>query len=141
MNRWKSLVITLLICMCPLLADDDEPVVSNIAILTVDDTNFNQILKSNKPVVIDVSASWCGPCKTMAPNFQKAANRIGEICIFAKIDVDVSKALATTRLKVRSIPTLLFFNNGEEVGRVMGAKNESEIVGLVQKYFNIRLPQ
>ncbi|MDX2010399.1 MAG: thioredoxin [Myxococcaceae bacterium] len=71
-------------------------------------------------VLVDFGADWCAPCRTLAPTFEKAAQQYGEKLTFAKVDIDEEPELAQS-LHIHSIPTLIAFENGQEVGRLSGA--------------------
>ena len=78
-----------------------------------------KVLKSNQPVVVDFFATWCGPCKMLAPTIEKlSANYSGKAGVF-KIDTDKGQKLAT-RFGIRGVPTLIFFKNGKEATRIVG---------------------
>lgn len=86
----------------------------------VSESNFqHEVLEANKPVVVDFWASWCRPCLMMAPIFEEFANQYHDKMVFAKLNTDENQELAT-RLGIQGIPTLIFFNNGHEVDRVVG---------------------
>jgi thioredoxin 1 len=77
-------------------------------------------------LVIDFYADWCGPCKMMAPAFEEAAGKYEGKIVFAKVNIDEQRKLAVAN-KVMSIPTLLFFKNGEVADRVVGVIDEATL--------------
>ncbi len=92
-------------------------------IIQVSEKNFQQdVLGAKKPVVVDFWASWCRPCLMMAPIFEDFANQYRDKMVFAKLNTDENQELAT-RLGIQGIPTLIFFNNGHEVDRVVGLES------------------
>ncbi|MEZ5650908.1 MAG: thioredoxin TrxC [Burkholderiaceae bacterium] len=95
--------------------------------LELTDGDFDAVLsRTALPVVVDFWASWCGPCKMMAPHFAKAAEAMRGRVQFVKVDTDANPALAS-RFGIRSIPTLALFQNGREVKRSAGAMSEGQI--------------
>jgi len=86
----------------------------------VDDAGFAAQLKGDLPLLLDVWADWCGPCKAFAPTFEQAAARLNGKCRLAKLDSEANQHLAG-RLGIRSIPTLILFKEGREVSRQSGA--------------------
>jgi thioredoxin 2 len=84
------------------------------------------------PVVVDFWAEWCGPCKMMAPNFAAAATRLPRVR-FVKVDSDQAP-LASARLNIRSIPTMVLFRAGEELARVSGALPATALVSWIQSH-------
>lgn len=92
-------------------------------VLVITKENYEQeVLNSDKPVVIDFWATWCGPCKNFAPVFEKMAESNDSVK-FAKVDVDAEQELAA-RFGVRGIPYIALINKGERVGAKTGAMNE-----------------
>ena len=84
------------------------------------DQNFEElVLKSDKPVVVDFWAVWCGPCRMVAPVMDQLEKKYGDKIIVAKLDVDKEQKYAG-EYGVRNIPTILVFQNGEAIGRQVG---------------------
>lgn len=100
----------------------------NSATVTVTDGSFDSdVLKSNTPVLVDFWATWCGPCKMIAPVLEElAAEKAGELTI-AKLDVDANPE-TMRNFQVQSIPTLILFKDGEPVKRLVGAKGKAALL-------------
>jgi thioredoxin 2 len=106
-------------CGAPLLAG--TPIV-------LDDSRFERfVARSDLPVVVDFWASWCGPCRAMAPQFEQAARQLKGEAVFAKVDSDANPTLSS-RFRIRSIPTMVMLRNGTEVKRQSGALQAPHIV-------------
>lgn len=91
---------------------------------TVSDNNFEDVvLKSDKPVLVDFFAEWCGPCKAMAPALDQVAEDLKDSVKVVKVDVDQSPAIAQ-QYNVRAMPTLLIFRNGEVAAQHVGAMTQ-----------------
>lgn len=89
--------------------------------INIDDRTFDQIISNtDKTVLVDFSAEWCGPCKTMTPVVNQLAEKLQHIAIVGKLDVDTNPE-TTARYGVRNMPTFLIFKNGELADRVIGA--------------------
>ena len=97
----------------------------------VTDADFKEkVLEAATPVMVDFYAQWCGPCKMLAPVIdQLATEQEGKAAVY-KVDVDEAGETAQA-YRVMNIPTLIFFKNGEEVKRVVGAVAKSEIEGIL----------
>jgi len=89
------------------------------------------LLRKGKPVVVDFWANWCAPCHAMTPVIRRLSKEFDEKVIFAKVDVDNNRDLAT-QFNVRSVPTLVFFRNGKEWDRLTGAKNHKEVRKVIE---------
>ncbi len=94
----------------------------------LDDRNFDRhVAQGSLPVVVDFWAPWCAPCRTMAPAFEEAAQRMEPAARFAKLNTDEAQATAA-RYGIRSIPTLIVFRGGREVARQSGAMGADALV-------------
>ncbi len=92
------------------------------------DQNFEEeILKSDKPALVDFFADWCGPCQMMAPTIEEVAKEMDGKAKVAKLDVDANPETAG-KYQVSSIPTLIFFKGGKEVDRVMGVQSKEDLI-------------
>ncbi len=97
-----------------------------LAPIELNEENFSQfIAHSDLPVLIDLWAEWCGPCKMMAPHFAQVAAQNAQV-IFAKIDTEKSPRLSSA-FNVRSIPTLVLMNKTHEIARISGALRSTEL--------------
>ena len=90
-----------------------------------------QIAKSDIPVLVDVWAPWCGPCKVMGPQFEAAARQVEPALRLVKLNSDDNQELST-RLGIRSIPTMILFKGGREVARKSGAMTRKDILEWVE---------
>ena len=89
--------------------------------------NFDSIINSEKPVLIDFFATWCGPCKTLAPILKQVKDNLGERITILKIDVDKNQQLAS-QYQVRGVPTMILFQNGKQLWRQSGVLSKEEII-------------
>jgi len=101
--------------------------------LEFNDANFDELaLKSDKPVVIDLWAVWCGPCRHLAPHIEEMAAEYEGKAVIGKLDVD-SNPNTPARFGVRNIPTVLFLKNGEIVDKQVGVVPKAVLVGKLEK--------
>ena len=94
--------------------------------LTVTDSNFKDILAAGKPVMVDFWATWCGPCRAIAPVVEELASEYEGRAVIAKCNVDECQTVPF-QYGIRNIPTLLFFKDGQLLDRVVGAAPKAEI--------------
>ena len=88
--------------------------------------NIDEVLASAQPVVIDFWATWCGPCRMLTPTVEEIAAEYNGKAIVAKCNVDDADDVAM-RFRIRNIPTVLFFKNGEVVDRTVGVVSKQEL--------------
>ncbi|HEY5103685.1 MAG TPA: thioredoxin [Acidimicrobiales bacterium] len=97
-------------------------------ITTLTDATFDEVIgSSEKPILVDFWAEWCGPCKMIAPILEEFATEQSDKFVIGKLDVDVNVATAT-KFSVMSIPTLLLFKDGEVIARLVGAKPKGALL-------------
>lgn len=88
--------------------------------------------KNDMPVVVDFWASWCGPCKAMAPSYEQVAGKMKNQALFAKVNTEQAQQLGA-QLNIRSIPTLAVFRHGKEVDRIAGALPANQLQQWIQQ--------
>ena len=91
-----------------------------------------EVLKSDIPVLVDFWAEWCGPCKAIAPILDEICNHFGDKVVIGKVNVDEVKQ-TPVKYGIRSIPTLLFFSNGEIVKQEVGLQSEQTLIDNVNQ--------
>ncbi|MFN2394650.1 MAG: thioredoxin [Bacteroidales bacterium] len=100
--------------------------------LELTDSNFDElVLKSDKPVLVDFWAEWCGPCRMVAPIVSEIATEYDGKAVVGKLDVDSNPGIAT-RFGIRNIPTILFFKDGEVADKQVGAVPKSVLTSKIE---------
>jgi thioredoxin 1 len=97
--------------------------------------NFNQIIQSDKPVLVDFFATWCGPCQMLAPILKEVKANLGERISIIKIDVDKNQAVAA-QYQVRGVPTMILFQNGKQLWRQSGVISKEDIIKIIVEKSN-----
>lgn len=98
------------------------------------DQNFDeQVLKSNKPVLVDFWAPWCAPCRMIAPSVEAVAAEYADRASVGKVNVDDNQSVAS-RFNIRGIPTLLLFKNGQVAEQIVGATSKDNITKMIEKH-------
>jgi thioredoxin 1 len=103
------------------------------AIFIQDETEFDSLLTAESLLVVDCTATWCGPCKLVAPLIDKLADDFSDRAKIMKLDIDENKSIAK-RFGLRSIPAVMFFKQGELVETLVGVKPYEEFKSTVEKH-------
>ncbi|GIO33831.1 MULTISPECIES: thioredoxin [Paenibacillus] len=104
-----------------------------MAIVNVTDQSFNAEIEGQGTVLVDFWAPWCGPCKMIAPILDELSNEMGDAVKIAKLNVDENPETAS-RFGVMSIPTLIFFKDGQPVDKVVGLNSKENLKNIISKH-------
>ncbi|MBY0271838.1 MAG: thioredoxin [Alphaproteobacteria bacterium] len=103
-----------------------------MGILKITDQSFNSdVMKSDKPVLVDFWAEWCGPCRMIAPILEEVAEELGDTAVISKLNIDENPETPAL-LGVRSIPTLMIFKDGKMVGTKVGVQSKAALIDWVK---------
>jgi len=102
-------------------------------ILEIEDNTFeDEVMKAKQPVMVDFWAPWCGPCKALSPVIEELAGTFGDRIKFTKCNVD-DNPITPSKFGIRSIPTLIFFKNGQVMDQIIGAVAKSKLENAINK--------
>lgn len=93
-------------------------------------SSFSNIINSEKPVLIDFFATWCGPCQALAPVLKEVKESLGDRISIIKIDVDKNQEIAS-KYQVKGVPTMLIFQNGKQLWRQSGVLSKEQIIKVI----------
>lgn len=103
-------------------------------VIAVTEQNFKStVIESDKPVIVDFWAEWCGPCKKLSPIIEEIAGEYGDKAIVASVDVDSERTLGAM-FQIMSIPSVLIFKNGQKVDEFVGLRPKAEIVAKLEQH-------
>jgi thioredoxin 1 len=117
----------------PAPTGEEKPVASDRILVLTDDNFDEEIRQHGEPVLVDFWASWCAPCKQIAPALEELADEMSGKAVVAKVDVDQNGDL-TNRFGIRSIPTLVLFKAGRVVDQVIGAVPKDQLRTMMEKH-------
>ena len=104
-----------------------------MSVFKITTENFEkEVLGSNKPVLVDFYATWCGPCKMLSPVVDQLAEELGDRVAVGKVNIDEEMAL-TEKFNIMSVPTLMVFKNGKAVGQSVGFVPKEQIKKMIEK--------
>lgn len=103
---------------------------------TITSENFDKMIQTEDGIVIDCYAPWCGPCVRMGPIFDKAFHNFNNQCEFGKLEIGQNQEVAE-KLNIHSIPTFVYFKNGQEVGRSVGQKSYNQLCDELNQYLHV----
>jgi thioredoxin 1 len=95
-------------------------------------SNFDKLIQSEKPILVDFFASWCGPCQMLSPILKEVKEQLGEQISIIKIDVDKNQQVAS-QYQVRGVPTMILFQNGKQLWRQSGVVDKNAIIKIISE--------
>ena len=98
-------------------------------------SNFDTLIKSEKPILIDFFATWCGPCKTLGPILKQVKESLGDRITILKIDVDKNQQISS-QYQVRGVPTMILFQSGKQLWRQSGVLSKDDIIKTILEKSN-----
>ncbi len=93
-------------------------------------SNFQKLINSEKPVLVDFFATWCGPCQTLGPILKQVKDELGERVSIIKVDVDKNQQVAAA-FQVRGVPTMMLYQNGKQLWRQSGVLSKDDIIKII----------
>ncbi len=96
-------------------------------------SSFKELINSELPILVDFTASWCGPCKAMAPILVNVKKKVGESAKIVKVDIDQNQQFANN-MGVSGVPTFVIFKEGEEKWRHVGMMSESQMIEVLDQF-------
>ncbi len=97
--------------------------------------DFNELIKSDKPTLVDFFATWCGPCRMQGPVLEEVKNKVGDTANVLKVDIDKNVELAQ-RYRVQSVPTIILFKSGEAVWRAVGLQQGDVLEAKIKEHMS-----
>lgn len=95
-------------------------------------SNFDKLIQSEKPILVDFFATWCSPCKMLSPILKEVKDQLGEQISIIKIDVDKNQQVAA-QYQVRGVPTMILFQNGKQLWRQSGVLDKNAIINVISE--------
>jgi thioredoxin len=114
---------------------DNGNVVMGAGPVTLNDCNFEDMVKRNQLIVVDFWAPWCGPCRAVSPVIEQLSNELTGKVLFGKLNVDENPVVSST-FGIQSIPTIAIFKNGKMVDGFVGAASKSQILSKISTYID-----
>lgn len=99
-------------------------------------STFSELIQGNTPVLVDFTATWCGPCKMMAPILEQVAGELGNTVKIVKVDVDKNPQ-AAAHFQIQGVPTLILFKEGKTLWRQSGVIPAHQLTGIIEQYTHV----